>query len=779
MSLGLVLLGALGLVCWRATLPYSPRVSTPADRPTASANESRHASTHAADRLLKGFVRDADTGSAIQGAAVFSFEETHAGSWQLADKVVSGVDGAFALPCHDAPPPDALLVRARGYQSEWKLIDIRTAANRIELAVRPGGVSQVLVTDPTGLPIGDARVLVRSDRWGSAVGGPCADVRTNAHGVASTRVSHGDSVAVSASGYEQRLLLAVLPESPHLRVVLRPLESVRGTISDSAGRAIEGARVSCLTQHSGYSISDRAGGFHVAHLVPGTHEFLITSAGCVPSRVSAVTGKRVRVTLRRASRLSGVVLQSDGASAAAAEVQWKDDPVVTTHAHGGFTMESATPGRGILTIRTQSHEVARVDLNIPEGEAVVDIVVNTVPRPTSHVPLRIVRANGAPLVGARVSVTEVDAAEHTDDSGRVAFHTSSAPGTPVDVFVHSELLKVPHYERLYTRESPDDEFLIRLAKPRLIRFRVVAADNGAPPDPASLQISVWGSATPVPSQGTRFSFLIDGTASARMGYQVRSRGFVATTVDPWTPAADDEETIRLVRAATLRGSVTAGAGPAVARVSVQYGNEFIYVEPSGRFVLDGVTPGQAVLRICNHRDANDAPQVLSTRQLQLSPGQVVDLGRLHLPDRVCLSGVVRRNGQGQAGVHVVARTRDGDRLDGAYSASNGSFSLCVPRDRPVLLLGWDDTYTANHTVNPTRAATTILVLEEPAELRIPATPEDTISVRTVDGFLLPTRINRSESVVVARVCGPVVVTRNESREHVTVPPGSTVTLEDH
>jgi len=363
----------------------------------------------------------------------------------------TGADGLFEVP----NPPDGrfdLTVEAEGYApvtvpgveipGRPPVVDLGVVALSagVEVAGR--------VVDGDGEPVEEARVLllpVRSSGWeadlamGAASVGGFRETRSDAEGGfrfpdlqagAPVRLQARREGFVPSEPEELRL-----PEEGPVELVLRRPASVDGWVVDGAGRPVARALVTAerLPAESTDLVTGRAGGpaagtgegsplsagasawtspdgdFAIAGLQAGRWSVRASAPGLREGRsrpFEVDAGDEVpavEVVLEEGATLSGRVMESDGAPAVGARVDLADGagrPVALARVDdtGRFRLSGLPDGAHTLTaVAGDGREVSRpVDLGL--GPAEVTLVLD----PGASLRGRVVRADGAPVEGARV-----------------------------------------------------------------------------------------------------------------------------------------------------------------------------------------------------------------------------------------------------------------------------------------------------------------------------------------------------------------------------------------
>jgi protocatechuate 3,4-dioxygenase beta subunit len=279
---------------------------------------------------IAGRVED-ELGAPIAGARVTARLERDdvAPPWEA----VAGADGAFALGALPRDGQVRLGVEAEGYEAAGRRAviargpdDARGAPLRIVLR-RTGALGGVVREG--GAPVAGAAVaLVGSGVW------PARSVTTDADGryrfsgvpggVYELRATRGDAVSAPREGVT--LLPGAAREDVDLS--LAPGATLKGVVWDADGdRPIVGAEI--LVGEEALSFAPRAarsgegGRFEVRGLRPREHGVGVRADGFVPQTgIAARPGEApLRVALRRAATIAGIVVDSRGEPVRGAQIE--------------------------------------------------------------------------------------------------------------------------------------------------------------------------------------------------------------------------------------------------------------------------------------------------------------------------------------------------------------------------------------------------------------------------------------------------------------------------
>jgi hypothetical protein len=247
------------------------------------------------------------------------------------------------------------------------------------------------------------------------------------------------------------------------------------------------------------AVSDASGRFAFPDLPPGEWNLTAKAQGfaeSLPRRVQLDAGRSVeglRLTLRRAGRIAGRVLGSDGEPAVLAGVSVRPSPLVrddtfrTTDAHGDFAFDGLSPGEYRIDVGwsdpSRGGELTRSGIALAEGGCVEDLVLR-IERPC-RIEGRVIGEDGSPAAGVSVSASEAETGiprsnfARTDESG--AFTLERLPPDEYLIVVHDGRLAQVGETRLALRpgEVVQTELSVRAGTMLSVRLEGFGNDRSA------------------------------------------------------------------------------------------------------------------------------------------------------------------------------------------------------------------------------------------------------------------------------------------------------------
>lgn len=454
-------------------------------------------------------------------------------------------------------------------------------------------------------------------------------------------------VAARAPGFIGRSAVPVpdVLEGP-LEIVLLQGATLRGLVTDTDGRPIDGARVEIIgTDIDGLPIAETPllAAYRDAHF-----EWSMTPLPLVPAGELGVTLGPVPFVQ---SVLQGGV-----------DLGWTDlpedyKPWITGY-DGEFVATPVPPGRVRALVRHPSYVEGvsdPVELG-PAGSAEVTIVMSS----GAELHGRVLDESGRPVPGARIKLTAqkgsfersgISEADGTFKFAAVPRDVSLALARPDDLstFVTREVLSLKEGERL------EREFT--LPEPReTVRWEIVDEDDQAI---ELAQVTLMSVDPGVPLRATRFSdergFVeFEDAAGVPVRVAVQASGFAS--LEEQLRAAPTERTVVLRRGVWVTGKVTAVRGHvevAGARVVLRAGThvDSTVTTERGTFDFREVPAGKVRIEVSHEDYARYSGDVIVERTARET--RSFELETIDLPEAATISGiVVDINEQPVAGARV-------------------------------------------------------------------------------------------------------------------------------
>ena len=593
---------------------------------------------------IRGRVRT-PSGEAVADASVQAYP-TSSRSSTLPRTSTDG-DGVFVLAGLE---PETYRVTAFAHGRGHASAELEPASEPVELIIDPFGTIAGRVVDARGRAVDAFRVVARPVVQGQPLS--FSPFETDDGRFELPNVEAGSYVvSVEANEHGSATVPARVVGSRPTdvgTVKLQPGSSLRGSVVDSAGASVEGARVEITRPPTNHSISfgtepeivtDRSGAFEAKGLEPGSVELRASPPDHAPSAPAAILvesgpeAPEVRLVMGSGGRIEGSLRRRDGAplggallSVAAAGPSRMAEPSTATQADGSFVVEHVPAGRMRVTAFTPSGQsgfrsaVTR-EADVREGETVrVDMVVREV-----LLTGRVTRS-GTPAPGLRVTAEGT----HMSSFGARGQTAPPASGGP---------------ERMAAVTREDGGFEMRLDEPGTIRLNVESADGRSRfpsrrievPDTESFAVDLDFPVVPVSG------IVVDAESDAPLPY-----AFVFATPKPWR-----------------EGGGTGRTGP------------------DGRFQLE-LEPGAFRL------GANDKDGRYANAQIDVSvgPAGLADV-RLALSHGLRIAGrAVDPEGRSVPGVEVQAVAMTQNAGGSAETLADGSFEIRGLQPGAYVLKAW-------------------------------------------------------------------------------------------
>lgn len=664
-------------------------------------------------RRIAGRVVDALSRKPVAGAVVWS------GSPLLNPAVHSGEDGSFVLTVPAAAAEVWLIAGAAGFLRGESQEAGKGAVEPVLLKLAPAAALSGTVVDGSGKPVRDARIHLRSSRWGEGIVFVDALARSRADGgFRFSQLPPGESFELSAThpGFARTAARArTVPfgqPSPPLRIVMAGGRTAFGRVVDEEDRPIAGAQVT-LTSQEGVrdlfeAVSDGTGRFELRTLPPGGRGYLkATHPGYAAAFLDSIeispAGPDIdlgnvkmlppvavegRVTDSRARPIEGaqVLVQPDRTSFTGGSWVVREKVVLRTGADGSFRAESLERDRRYdLTVRHEGYANA----SLPGVEAPTAEPLRIEMKAIRTLSGQVVGPAGEPVAGASLNLL---------DELRIGHRASWG----------SRLLgRTDEVGRFRVDAPPSDSILLE-----------VSAEGYAPRRVEGLQI---------PEDGELANLRITLSRGGVLDVRVLNREGVPV-VDAW-----------------VRVSPAAGPAPGATGESKRP------TDSTGQCRI--IVPEAGVYEVT--AEASGAAAVASVRVV---PGPEVTPVELRFSSGVAVSGrVIGEDGAGTAGAAVSLDDETG-RGPGTTTAADGSFVFPLVFDDDYRLRArWEDFQADPLDVtvagSPVQGLELRLRLHKPEKGRasltvriLGLTPEEIPKVRiTASGPDSPTRYGRPDS----------------------------------
>jgi uncharacterized GH25 family protein len=690
---------------------------------------------------VQGKIVDAD-GRAVEGAEARLQVKRNPGMMRIEiggppalPRTLSDASGAFRIGQIDPEKSYTLEVQAEGFApaelTVSELEPYRTKSGlRIELS-RGQGLRGTVV-DGEGLPLRDATVKLQPASSGHgmrmlriAEGGDAASAVETASGSDGRFELSGlpagkFDLGVTRSGFAKRSVPAVEIEEGSEPVDLGEIalqrgERVQGFVLDHEGQPVEGAEIyvgesgpmmvvmsgaGAPTEEADAS-TDPSGWFVVEDLARGSRYSLsVRRTGFVEASVSSVDVPRsepVEVTLRPASRVSGMVLDPEGEPIPGAQVNLSRTRTMemggnvmrmmmrvdeSTDSEGRFLFEDQEPGEISLGATASGYQEAKLDnLEIPKGEDLEGVELPLVAG--AIVQGRVSAPDGRPAIGASVRVVPesggmmmMPGGAPSDGSGNYRLE-GLAPGSASIEATH------PDYPRavkdLEVREGINS---LDLAFEGGHEVSGAISDEAGNPvaDAMARLVPVgrsWGG--PEARSANDGSFTMPGVQDGDYRLWAEAEGYASSPGDVAVSVAGDPVSglvVRLKAGATIIGTIRGLEPERFSGVTVQAeGGGFggfggAAVDYEGNYRLEHLTPGSYTVVASLEGSGRQAQS-----KAVLEPGATELRVDLEFGRGLTLSGQAVQAGQPIVGATVFAEGIDVSHTGWSQTDHQGRFSL--------------------------------------------------------------------------------------------------------
>jgi protocatechuate 3,4-dioxygenase beta subunit len=639
----------------------------------------------------------------------------------------SEADGRFTL-AGLSPGPYQVRAQALGFGSATRPAE--AGAENVELILQPAGTLSGTVVDDSGRGVSSFRLAARASNRPAVGNVPAPFAGKSVDGGDGTftleDLTAGEYVVEIAApeltpSVTPKVVISAGANSDLGRIVLRRGGIVKGTVVDSGGIAVPGARVQLDGQASFAAVRSEAqtgadGEFELRGIEAGRVDLLASHPDYAEARVTGIDVEPARgpsetqITLERGGRIEGSVRKRDGSPVSGVAIglgslgprgqaQFSPRGLHATRSDGSFLCERVAPGRVTLTLMVGS-DALRTSTQIKEAD-VQDGATTLVEFTLSDVLIGgYARQHGAPLAGARLEIRP--------RSGRMVSISTSSPVVAAAPLTGPErnaatVREDGSFELIVDRPGPHaailstsddktrfapreievldaDTFALDLSYAGARVAGTVAEEDGDRPIPQAT-ISAKG-ATALSGPDGRFVLELD--EPGKVSLAVRAEGYAGYRREVTVPDAGVSDLrIALRRGGDLSGRVVDAQGRAVPRAFVfamptaegMALSAMQYTQTDGSFVLQGLAEGS--LTLLARTQSNDAFAVLANvtpdardLTLTLRPAGRIAL-RVAGPDGQPLEGV-------SAGCSRVNGAQVGGVGGFGTSDAQGALELSVP-----------------------------------------------------------------------------------------------------
>jgi protocatechuate 3,4-dioxygenase beta subunit len=342
----------------------------------------------------------------------------------------SEADGSFTVAGLD-PGPYRLRVLAPGFAEVERPAE--AAGDKVEIVLSPAGTITGLVVDEKDRPVEAFRAVARSaSREGRGIH-RSAGTEATAHPEGRFTledVAEGTYVVEVTAPEHPGATVSDVKVTPGTstdvgRVRLTAGGTVKGTVVDTSGGAISGARVMVVPRGPGSpsvsgleAESEMGGAFEILGVPPGTVDVMARHPSFAEGQVAGLeieTGKgpaEARIVLSPGGRVEGTVRKRDGTGVPGIIMSIRppgdrflmsDASMASTRGDGTFAFEHVPVGRSFVALSASSAGAymtsAEKEVDVRQGEtSTVDFVVREI-LVSGHV-----TRSGAPAPGLRVTI---------------------------------------------------------------------------------------------------------------------------------------------------------------------------------------------------------------------------------------------------------------------------------------------------------------------------------------------------------------------------------------
>ena len=284
----------------------------------------------------------------------------------------------------------------------------------------PGARLEGRVSDPHRAPIADAEIALHLE-GAMAPSSLRGEATSDAEGnftVTDLLPHQPVRLSVRAAGFGSAALSAVRPPTAEpIEIVLQPAGSIAGRVVDTAGRAIEAARLAAQPERPTPATSrspttahsDADGRFQLADLEPVAQRLEVSAPSYQRQvlwglEVAAGGERHVEIVLEPGAVVEGRLTTEDDAPVAQASVGVEParDPTAgvtaTTDADGRYRLDGVALGPAAISVRYRERDCLRQQVEVEPGTNSVDLRLES----GFEISGRVVDPENHPVAGARL-----------------------------------------------------------------------------------------------------------------------------------------------------------------------------------------------------------------------------------------------------------------------------------------------------------------------------------------------------------------------------------------
>ncbi len=506
---------------------------------------------------------------------------------------------------------------------------------QVTLRLRPGRYVKVVVSDAESepkFPVPEANVVLTELGLSSF---PIARKTDSKGHVTLGPISHAPAyVAARAEGFIGRSAVPVPDDlTEPMEIALLKGATIRGLVTDTGGRPIDGARVEVIgIDVDGMPIAETPllAAYRDAHFDWSMKPLPLVAAG------------ELGVTLGPVPFVQSIL--QGGAEPGWTQLPDDYQPWISGY-DGHFKAHPVPPGKVRALVRHPAYVegVSEVVTLAPGGSAEVTVVLSE----GAQLWGRVVDPNDRPVAGARVKVTALKGSYERSAISRIdgIFEFTAVPReVSVSLARPDELSRFVTRKVLSLREGERRELELTLPDERqAIQWRVLDEDDR----PVELaQVTLLSIDPDVPLRATRFTdehglLELEDVAGLAIRVSVRAPGFVHH--DEQLRSAPEQRDLTLKRGVWVRGKVTAVRGRrdvAGARVvlAVEGYQDSTFTTELGEFDFKQVPVGKAQIEV-SHEDYARRSLSLKIARTERA-ARAFELEPIDLPEAASVAGTV-------------------------------------------------------------------------------------------------------------------------------------------
>ncbi|HVG22857.1 MAG TPA: carboxypeptidase regulatory-like domain-containing protein [Thermoanaerobaculia bacterium] len=607
--------------------------------------------------------------------------------------VLTGTDGRFAIRIR-AEADQLLRATKKGLpQAKSETVKLQPGERKSGMVLTmPSGIAVTgRVLDPSGTalsgvavsasetPTGNDRMMMRRVMIGGFMSDDDDSVRTASDGSFTLRLKEGTyDFTFKREGFAPKSIRAQSVAAN----ASRPLETRLDVAAEISGRVTRGGAGVPDVMVSSFGEGDNPtavtgpdGSFTLTGLPAGSTRMSLRKEDALinEQRVVTAPARDLVIELPAGGTIRGRVVEKGSskpitsfqagvsASRSGGGMVMMSAPLLRsfTSDDGSFVLENVPPGATNLIANATGYSPARLNVDVPEGKTVSDIVLEL--EQGVRLTGKVTGPNGSPLADASVMVQPSPTGSFamtgslrratTDANGEYTLE-GLTPGEETIQFGHPKYTGMSRTVTLKGRESKLD---VQLEGGTRISG-VVVTDSGAPVADAEVEAFSASGGNYSARTNASGTFEIDAMRPARYRFTAAKNGYMEGRMDDVDVSAGSPVRLVLQTGGTIYGRVTGVTEAEMANVTVSArsgrASAGAPVDPQGNFRIDGAPTGTVSVSATVQPRDYGSRRTSSVQTVELAAGGSQQV-TIDFRGDVVIRGRVTRNGKALAGANVM------------------------------------------------------------------------------------------------------------------------------